>query len=66
MRELTPQNSTMMLTETLDTVFDAFGEDGVCDKVLSSSGLGQLLCRAPSMLKTKVRSPCHFITFYNY
>ena len=54
-QELVPGNSIIMITETLDTTFDAFGEDGLCDKVLVSSGLAKKLCQFPGILKAKVR-----------
>lgn len=56
-RELLPSNSALMMAETLDSTFDAFGEDSrLCDKVLASSGLARLLCQLPSILKTKLKS----------
>ena len=54
-QELVQGNSIIMITETLDTTFDAFGEDGLCDKVLASSGLAKKLCQFPAILKAKVR-----------
>ena len=65
-QELVPRNSIIMITEALDTTFDAFGEDGHCDGVLTSSGLANILSQFPPHLKAKVGKTFEGYTVFQY
>ena len=53
-QELKLENPLMIVVEALDAVFDAFGEDGISDHVMSASGLGRQLCLVASWIDQKV------------
>eukprot|EP00794_Sanderia_malayensis_P018875 gene18875-20775_t len=49
-------NSVLVITEALDAIFDAFGENGIADSALVSTGLAKELCQLPPLLKAKVNA----------
>ncbi|XP_065064615.1 HEAT repeat-containing protein 3-like [Rhopilema esculentum] len=55
-QELKLENPLMIVVEALDAVFDAFGEDGVSDHVLSASGMGRQLCLVATWIDQKIKS----------